>query len=138
MQLSSGDDIVFSKKFKKQFWPQKHEKPHSKVAHNRPRHFYFTVQPRNLGTRHLFFYLCSKNHHLNSKDLKRSSIFSKLLLLGISRIVKNLHGNVHCDVRVECACILELPISMYYMLFNLLFTSHHIGKTALYLSNFMG
>ena len=45
----------------------------SKVAHNRHRHFYFTVQPRpqptaqnwffmlgNLRTRHLFSYLCTK------------------------------------------------------------------------------
>ena len=58
------------------FWfffdPEKVKKRASKVAHNRPRPFYFTVQPSpaqltahnqffilwNLGTRHLFSYLC--------------------------------------------------------------------------------
>ena len=51
--------------------PKKVKKRASKVAHNRPRPFYFTVQPRpqptaqnwvfilwNFGTRHLFSYLC--------------------------------------------------------------------------------
>ena len=56
---------------KKQFDPEKVKKKRaSKIAHNRPRPFYFTVQPRpqptaqnwfyilwNLGTRHLFSYL---------------------------------------------------------------------------------
>ena len=72
MQLFSADAIVFSKKLKKNFFdPEKVKKWASKVAHNRPRPFYFTVQPRpqptaqnwffilwNLGTRHLFSYLC--------------------------------------------------------------------------------
>ena len=47
MQLFSADAIVFSKKLKKNFFdPQNMKKPPSKVAHNRPRPFYFTVQPR--------------------------------------------------------------------------------------------
>ena len=58
---------------KKKFDPEKVKKRASKVAHNRPRPFYFTVQPRprptaqnwffilwNLGKRHLFSYLCVK------------------------------------------------------------------------------
>ena len=73
MQLFSADAIVFSKKLKKKiFDPKKVKKRALKVAHNQPRHFYFTVQPRpqptaqnwsfilwNLGTRHLFSYLWS-------------------------------------------------------------------------------
>ena len=46
MQLFSADAIVFSKKFKKKFDPEKVKKWASKVAHSRPRPFYFTVQPR--------------------------------------------------------------------------------------------
>ena len=47
MQLFSVDAIVFSKKkFKIFFDPKNMKKPPSKVAHNRPRPFYFTVQPR--------------------------------------------------------------------------------------------
>ena len=66
--------MVFSKKIKKKiFDPEKVKKRASKVAHNRPRPFYLTVQPRpqptaqnwffilwNLGTRHLFSYLWVK------------------------------------------------------------------------------
>ena len=37
---------IFKKKFKKKFDPEKVKKRASKVAHNRPRPFYFTVQPR--------------------------------------------------------------------------------------------
>ena len=61
---------VFKKKLKYFFDPEKVKKRASKVAHNRPRPFYFTVQPRpqptaqnwffilwNLGTRHLFLSL---------------------------------------------------------------------------------
>ena len=48
MQLFSADAIVFSKKLKKNFWPWKSEKTGLKVAHNQPRPFYFTVQPRPL------------------------------------------------------------------------------------------
>jgi hypothetical protein len=60
----------FQKKFKLFFCPGNFKIRASKVAHNRPRPFYFTVQPRpqptahnqffilwNLGTRHLFSYL---------------------------------------------------------------------------------
>ena len=45
MQLFSADTIVFSKK---NFFydPERVKKQASKVAHNRPRPFYFTVQPR--------------------------------------------------------------------------------------------
>ena len=43
MQLFSMDA---KKKFKKIFDPEKVKKTASKVAHNRPRPFYFTVQPR--------------------------------------------------------------------------------------------
>ena len=39
MQLFSADAIVF-------FDPQNMKKPPSKVAHNRPKPFYFTVQSR--------------------------------------------------------------------------------------------
>ena len=47
MQLFSADAIVFSKKkIKKNFDPEKVKKLVSKVAHNRPRPSYFTVQPR--------------------------------------------------------------------------------------------
>ena len=56
--------------------PKKLKKPASKVAHNRPRPFFPTIQPRpqptaqnwffilwNLGTRHLFSYLCTVPHY---------------------------------------------------------------------------
>jgi hypothetical protein len=47
MQLFSVDAMVFSKKKLKNFFgPQKVKKQASKVAHNQPRPFYFTVQPR--------------------------------------------------------------------------------------------
>ena len=46
MQLFSADAIVFSKQKLKIVSPQKSEKQASKNAHNRPRHFYFTVHPR--------------------------------------------------------------------------------------------
>ena len=47
MQLFSADAMVFSKKKLKYFFdPEKVKKRASKVAHNRPRPFYFTVQPR--------------------------------------------------------------------------------------------
>ena len=47
MQLFSADAIVFSKKNLNFFFdPKKVKKRASKVAHNRPRPFYFTVQPR--------------------------------------------------------------------------------------------
>ena len=47
MQLFSANAIAFSKKLKKKiFDPEKVKKQASKVAHNRPRPFYFTVQPR--------------------------------------------------------------------------------------------
>ena len=36
MQLFCADASVFKKNLKK-IWPQKHEKPPSKVAHNRPK-----------------------------------------------------------------------------------------------------
>ena len=45
MQLFSVDAIVFSKKFKNFFEPEKLKKRASKVAHNWPRPFYFTDQP---------------------------------------------------------------------------------------------
>ena len=61
---------VFKKNLKTFFDPEKVKKQASKVAHNRPTPFYFTVQPWpqttaqnwffilwNLGTRHLFSYL---------------------------------------------------------------------------------
>ena len=47
MQLFSADAIEFSKKFQKNFLtPKKLKKLATKVAHNRPKPFYFTVQPR--------------------------------------------------------------------------------------------
>ena len=46
MQRFSANAIVFSKKFKKFFDPEKVKKLASKVAHNGPRPFYSTVQPR--------------------------------------------------------------------------------------------
>ena len=46
MQLFSADAMVFSKKKKKIFDPEKVNKRASKVAHNLPGPFYFTVQPR--------------------------------------------------------------------------------------------
>ena len=47
MQLFSADAMVFSKKFKKIFFdPEKVKKQASKVAHNRPRPFFPTNQPR--------------------------------------------------------------------------------------------
>jgi hypothetical protein len=47
MQLFSADAMVFSKKNLKIFFdPEKVKKLASKVAHNQPRPFYFTVQPR--------------------------------------------------------------------------------------------
>ena len=42
MQLFSADAMVFSNFFD----PEKVKKRASKVAHNRPRPFYFTVQPK--------------------------------------------------------------------------------------------
>ena len=45
MQLFSADALVFSKEFKKKFWPQKHEKNPQKVAHNRPPTFFFSTGP---------------------------------------------------------------------------------------------
>ena len=66
----SGSKIIFKKFLKKFFDPEKGKKQASKVAHNRPRPFFPTNQPRpqptaqnwfpileNLGTRHLFSYL---------------------------------------------------------------------------------
>ena len=44
--LFSADAMVFSKKLKKNFGPEKVKKQASKVAHNRLRPLYFTVQPR--------------------------------------------------------------------------------------------
>ena len=41
-----GRYSVFKKKLKIFFDPKKVKKQASKVAHNRPRPFYFTVQPR--------------------------------------------------------------------------------------------
>ena len=72
MQLFSADPKIFSKKLQINFLSMKTlKKTGLKVAHNWPRPFYFTVQPRpqptaqnwffilwNLGTRHLFSYLC--------------------------------------------------------------------------------
>ena len=46
MHHFSADAIVFSKKILKKFDPEKVKKRASKVAHNWPRSFYFTVQPR--------------------------------------------------------------------------------------------
>ena len=70
MQLFSADASAFKKKLNSFFDHEKVKKRASKDAHNRPRPFYFTVQPRpqptaqnwffilrNLGTRHLFSYL---------------------------------------------------------------------------------
>ena len=48
MQLLSE----FKKKNKKNFDPKNIKKTPSKVAHNRPRPFYFTVQPRPQPTAH--------------------------------------------------------------------------------------
>ena len=45
MQLFSADPVVFSK-MNFFFDPEKVKKWASKVAHNRPKPFYFTVQPR--------------------------------------------------------------------------------------------
>ena len=38
--------VTFQKELKKNFDPEKVKKRASKVTHNRPRSFYFTVQPR--------------------------------------------------------------------------------------------
>ena len=46
MQLFSADAMCFQKKIKKNFDPEKVKKQASKVAHNRPKPSYFTVQPR--------------------------------------------------------------------------------------------
>ena len=46
MQLFSADAMCFQKKIKKKFDPEKVKKQASKVAHNRPKPSYFTVQPR--------------------------------------------------------------------------------------------
>ena len=69
MQLFSADAMVFSKFFFNFFDPKKVKNRASKVAHNQPRLFCFTVQPRpqptaqnwffilwNLGTRHLWLF----------------------------------------------------------------------------------
>ena len=45
MQLFNVDAIVFSKNFQKIFDHKNMKKPPSKVGHNWPRPFYFTVQP---------------------------------------------------------------------------------------------
>ena len=45
MQLFSADATMFSKK-KKNFDHKKLKKPPQKVAHNRPRPFFFSLQPR--------------------------------------------------------------------------------------------
>ena len=50
MQLFSADALGFSKKKKKKnFGPEKVKKGAPKVAHNRPRPLYFTVQPRPMA-----------------------------------------------------------------------------------------
>ena len=67
-----GCSSVFKKILEKKFDPKKVKIRASKVANNWPRPFHFTVQPRpqpsaqnwfvilwNLGTRHLFSYLCT-------------------------------------------------------------------------------
>ena len=77
---------VFKKELKEFFDPEKVKKRASKVAPNRPRPFYRTVQPRpqptvqnwfsiswNLGTRHLFSYLW----HTYVADRKLFFIFRK-------------------------------------------------------------
>ena len=46
MQLFSADAIVFSKQISSFFDHEKVKKRASKVAHNRPDPFFFTVQPR--------------------------------------------------------------------------------------------
>jgi hypothetical protein len=46
MQLFSVDAMVFKKKFRFYLDPKKVKKQASKVAHNGPRPFYSTVQPR--------------------------------------------------------------------------------------------
>ena len=80
---------VFKKIKKKIFDPEKVKKRASKVAHNLPRPFYSTVQPRpkpktqnwfsilwNLGTRHLFSYLWYIVHRFQTglKFIVRHSI----------------------------------------------------------------
>ena len=51
MQLFIAEPTSFSKKFKKRFFdPEKVKKLASKVAHNWPRHFYLTVQPKPQAT----------------------------------------------------------------------------------------
>ena len=52
MQLFSADAMVFSKNFRFFFDPEKVKKRASKAAHNRPRPFYFTAQPRPQPTAH--------------------------------------------------------------------------------------
>ena len=46
MQILRADDSVFKKTLKFFFDPEKVKKQASEVAHNQPRPFYFTVQPR--------------------------------------------------------------------------------------------
>ena len=64
MQLFSVDAIVFSKKFKKKFDPEKGKKWASKVAHNWPKPFFFIVQPRpQLRIDFSYYkYVCPKTH----------------------------------------------------------------------------
>ena len=88
----------FFKKNKIFFDPKKVKKLASKVAHNRPRPFYSTVQPRpqptaqnwfsilwNLGTRHLFSYLCAECTALTSLTITLIGLWQKTTLITIRR-----------------------------------------------------
>ena len=81
MQFFSTDANIFSKFF---FVNRNFTKWDSKVAHNQPRPFYLTVQPRpqptaqnwffilwNLGTRHLVSYLWLYAYHVRSYGRSR-------------------------------------------------------------------
>ena len=54
MHLFGADAMVFSKKLKKKFDPENIKKPPSKVAHNRPTHF-FSVLPTGLKSARITF-----------------------------------------------------------------------------------
>ena len=81
---------IFKKNLKIFFEPEKVKKWASKVAHNRPRPFYFTVQPRPTAhspelvfhimksrDQHLFSYLCFTYSHDRNESISQNKNFEK-------------------------------------------------------------
>ena len=102
MQLFSADAVVFSKKLKFFFDPERVKKRISKVAHNRPRTFYFIVQPRS-QPRIDFSYL----------EILGPDIWSLICVLKAQLVSSILPNSTKLDIRFKC-----LRIQGIYLLFN--------------------